>query len=127
MKADEEKTPLTGIAVPAAVSAEVTADVTDAVSVEESAEVTAETAALTARLEEINALDISALSRSEKRELRKEVNEISSQQDRYNRGRHRGHHKNNGYEGTTRYHSSGTIFLVGGSGLLLVLLIILLL
>jgi len=81
-----------------------------------------------ARLEEIKAMDISTLNRSEKKELRKEVREIKDDQN----GRGRGYQNGNGrryHDGNRNnvgVHSSGTIYFMGGGGLLLVLLIILL-
>ena len=76
-----------------------------------------------ARLEEINAMDMSTLSRSEKKVLRTEVKAIKNDQDeRSRRYRDRGDrdYYNNGRHG-------GTVFIYGGGGLLLILLIILLL
>ncbi len=110
LKADEEKPQVSAVAA----------------STEVLAAESAEAAAQTARLEEISTMDLSTLSRSEKKELRKEVSEIKSKQDVYVR-RHRSNRHHDGYEGNNGYHSRGTIYLVGGSGLLLVLLIILLL
>jgi len=77
-----------------------------------------------ARLEEIKAMDMSTLSRSEKKELRTEVKAIKNDQDeRSRRYRDRGDRDNynNGR------HGGGTVFIYGGGGLLLILLIILLL
>ncbi|MCK9411366.1 MAG: hypothetical protein M0Q53_03630 [Prolixibacteraceae bacterium] len=76
-----------------------------------------------ARLEEIKAMDMSTLNRSEKKVLRTEVKAIKNDQDeRSRRYRDRGDRDNydNGRHG-------GTVFIYGGGGLLLILLIILLL
>ena len=73
-----------------------------------------------ARLEEIKAMDMSTLNRSEKKELRKEVREIKNDQD----GRGRRYHDGN--RSNVNVRSSGTFYVYGGSGLLLILLIILL-
>ena len=75
-----------------------------------------------ARLEEIKAMDMSTLSRSEKKELRTEVKAIKNDQDgRSRRYRDRGDRDNynNGRHG-------GTVFIYGGGGLLLIILLILL-
>ena len=75
-----------------------------------------------ARLEEIKAMDMSTLSRSEKKELRTEVKAIKNDQDeRSRRYRDRGYRDNynNGRHG-------GTVFIYGGGGLLLIILLILL-
>jgi hypothetical protein len=78
-----------------------------------------------ARLNEIKAMDLSSLSRSEKKELRKEVREIKNDQD--GRGRyHEGHgryHDGGNYEGRR---SGGTVYFMGGGGLLVLILILLL-
>lgn len=75
-----------------------------------------------ARLEEIKAMDMSTLSRSEKKELRTEVKAIKNDQDgRRYRDRGNRDNYNNGR------HGGGTVFIYGGGGLLLILLIILLL
>ena len=71
-----------------------------------------------ARLNEIKAMDLSSLSRSEKKELRKEVREIKSDQD--GRGRH---HDGGDYYG---HHRGGTVYFMGGGGLLVLILILLL-
>ena len=73
-----------------------------------------------ARLEEIKAMDMSTLNRSEKKELRKEVREIKNDQD----GRGRRYHDGN--RSNVNVRSSGTFYVYGGGGLLLILLIILL-
>jgi len=73
-----------------------------------------------ARLEEIKAMDLSSLSRSEKKELRNEVKMIKSNQD----GRGRRYHNGRDYDGR---HGGGTVFIYGGGGLLLIILLILLL
>jgi len=78
-----------------------------------------------ARLNEIKAMDLSSLSRSEKKELRKEVREIKNDQDgrgRYHERRGRNHDGGN-YEGR---HGGGTIYFMGGGGLLVLILILLL-
>ena len=75
-----------------------------------------------ARLEEIKAMDLSTLSRSEKKELRQEVRAIKNDQDGYGRRHHDGDGRN--YEGR---HGGGEVFFIGGGGLLVILLIILLL
>ena len=76
-----------------------------------------------ARLQEIEAMDLSTLNRSEKKELRDEVKMIKSQQD--GRGR-RFHDRGDGrnYDGR---HGGGTVFIYGGGGVLLIILLILLL
>ncbi len=76
-----------------------------------------------ARLEKIKAMDLSTLSRTEKKELRNEVRAIKSDQD--GRGR-RGHDGRGGrnYDGR---HGGGAVFVMGGGGLLILLLIIILL
>ena len=75
-----------------------------------------------ARLEEIKAMDMSTLSRSEKKELRTEVKAIKNDQnERSRRYRDRGYRDN--YDG--RGHG-GTVFIYGGGGLLLIILLILL-
>jgi len=80
-------------------------------------------AAQLARLEEIKAMDMSMLSRTEKKELRNEVRAIKSDQD--GRGR-RGHDGRGGrnYDGR---HGGGAVFVMGGGGLLILLLLIILL
>jgi len=100
-----------------------------AIAETEAAEVEASNVQL-ARLEEINALDMSTLSRSEKKELLEEVKSIEADQQRWGRrGRYnRGH---NDYDGRSYYdnhrHGGGQVFILGGGGLLLLLLLILLL
>ena len=82
-----------------------------------------------ARLDEINAMDKSALSSSEKKDLRHEVRAIKDAQDgrggRYNRGHGRRYH-DGGNGDNVRVQSSGTVYFMGGGGLLIILLIILL-
>jgi len=89
-------------------------------------------AAQVARLEEIKAMDLSVLSRSEKIALREEVKTIQNDRDQYhrrNRGRHLGrrHHHQRDYDG--HYYeglqSGSAIYVFGGGGLLLILLLIL--
>jgi len=75
-----------------------------------------------ARLEAIDGMDKSTLDRSEKKELRKEVRTIKNDQD----GRGRRNHDNRGGTDYNGRHNGGTIYLMGGSGLLVILLIILL-
>ena len=75
-----------------------------------------------ARLEEIKAMDMSLLSRSEKKELRNEVKAIKNDQDERGR-RGYGHDRMNG-DGHRR---GGVVFVTAGGGLLIVLLLILLL
>jgi len=76
-----------------------------------------------ARLEEIKAMDMSTLSRSEKKVLRTEVKAIKNDQDeRSRRYRDRGD-RDNYYNG----HHGGTVFIYGGGGLLLLILLIILL
>ena len=75
-----------------------------------------------ARLNEIKAMDMSTLSRSEKKDLRKEVREIKNDLDGYGR---RQHHGNNGH-GYNGRHSGGTVYFMGGGGLLVLILILLL-
>ncbi len=76
-----------------------------------------------ARLEEIKAMDMSTLSRSEKKVLRTEVKAIKNDQDeRSRRYRDRG---DRGYYDNGRH--SGTVFIYGGGGLLLLILLIILL
>jgi hypothetical protein len=81
------------------------------------------TTAQLARLEEIKAMDMSTLSRSEKKVLRTEVKAIKSDQDerrrRYNNGPYG--NDNNGR------HNGGVVIVSAGGGLLIILLIILLL
>lgn len=77
-----------------------------------------------ARLEEINAMDMSTLSRSEKKVLRTEVKAIKNDQDQRSR-RYRDRGDRDNYNNGR--HGGGTVFIYGGGGLLLILLIILLL
>jgi len=70
----------------------------------------------TARLEEIKAMDLSTLTRSEKKDLRNEVKAIKVDQDE--RGR--------GHDDYDRHHRHGVIFVTGGSILLIAILIIIL-
>lgn len=74
-----------------------------------------------ARLEEIKAMDLSTLSRSEKKELRQEVRVIKNDQDGYGRRHRDGGDRN--YDGRR---GGGSVLFVGGGGLLIILLIILL-
>ncbi len=76
-----------------------------------------------ARLEEINAMDMSTMTRSEKKELRHEVRSIKSAQD--GRGR-RDHDGRGGRDNDGRRHGGG-VFIMGGGGLLLIILLVLLL
>jgi len=105
----------------------------DAISLSEIAAFEAVNATQVARLEEIKAMDLSMLSRSEKNALREEVKTIQNDRDQYrrrDRGRHLGrrHHQRdydgNYYQGR---HGGGAVFVFGGGGLLLILLLILLL
>ena len=74
------------------------------------------------RLNEIKAMDMSTLNRTEKKELRKEARSIK--EDQYGQGRRHDNGRHGGdYDGRR---SGGSIYFVGGSGLLIVLLIILL-
>ena len=74
------------------------------------------------RLNEIKEMDMSTLNRSEKKELRKEARSIK--EDQYGQGRrHDNGRHSDGYDGRS---TRGSIYYVGGSGLLIVLLIILL-
>ena len=74
------------------------------------------------RLNEIKEMDMSTLNRTEKKELRKESRSLKNDQygqsRRHDNGRHGGD-----YDGRR---SGGTVYFVGGSGILIVLLIILL-
>jgi hypothetical protein len=74
-----------------------------------------------ARLEEIKAMDMSTLSRSEKKDLRTEVKAIKNDQDERSRRYRDRDNYNNGR------HGGGTVFIYGGGGLLLIILLILLL
>lgn len=97
------------------------ADETKDVSVTATKTIESTDAAQLARLEELNAMDMSTLTRTEKKALRSEVKAIKSDQDgrgrRYNNGR-------DNYEGR---HHGGSIYIMGGSGLLIILLLIILL
>ena len=73
-----------------------------------------------ARLEEIKAMDMSTLSRSEKKDLRTEVKAIKNDQDE----RSRRYRDRDGYNNGR--HGGGTVFIYGGGGLLLIILLILL-
>ena len=77
-----------------------------------------------ARLEEIKAMDMSTLSRSEKKELRSEVKSIKNDQDERSR-RYRDRDGRGDYNNGR--HGGGTVFIYGGGGLLLIILLILLL
>ncbi len=83
----------------------------------------ADEAAQLARLEEINAMDMSTLSRAEKKELRNEVSAIKSNQD----GRGRRHHDRHAGRNFDGRHGGGSVFVVGGGGILILLLLIVLL
>ena len=112
LKAETVKSPVSIVtAETATIPVPIAAAITD-----ESAEANANIA----RLEEIKAMDMSTLSRSEKKELRNEVRTIKSNQD----GRGRRGHGHGNYDGR---HSGGTVYFYGGSGLLIILLLILLL
>ena len=79
-----------------------------------------------ARLNEIKAMDMSTLSRSDKKELRKEVREIKNDQDvrgRYHQRHGRRYHDGGDYNGRR---SGGTVYFMGGGGLLVLILILLL-
>jgi hypothetical protein len=76
-----------------------------------------------ARLEEIKAMDMSTLSRSEKKVLRTEVRGIKNDQDERRRRYHNGPYEN----GNNGRHGGGVVFVTAGGGLLIILLIILLL
>ena len=76
------------------------------------------------RLNEIKAMDLSTLNRSEKKELRKEVREIKNDQDGYRR-----HHEGRDRDERGDYNGrrgGGTIYFMGGGGLLILILILLL-
>jgi hypothetical protein len=75
-----------------------------------------------ARLEEIREMDMTTLSRSEKKELRSEVRAIKDQQD----GRGRGNHDGRGGRDYNGRHHHG-VFVFGGGGLLLIILLVILL
>lgn len=74
-----------------------------------------------ARLGEINAMDMSTLTRSEKKALRSEVKAIKSDQDG------RGRRYNNGHDRMDGRRHGGSLYIMGGSGLLIIVLIIILL
>lgn len=79
-----------------------------------------------ARLNEIKAMDMSTLSRSDKKELRKEVRTIKNDQDgrgRYHERNNRRNHDRGDYNGRR---SGGTVYFMGGGGLLVLILILLL-
>ena len=92
------------------------------VSVSTSTTVESTDAAQLARLEEIKAMDLSILSRSEKKELRNEVKAIKNDQDEHRR---RGPEGRREYNGGRRH--GGVVMVTAGGGLLLILLLILLL
>lgn len=75
-----------------------------------------------ARLEEIKAMDMSTHSRSEKKELLKEVRSIRD--DQYGYGHGRRNHNGGGDRNYGGHHRGG--YYMGGTGLLVLLLIILL-
>ncbi|MCK9639102.1 MAG: hypothetical protein M0R39_04260 [Prolixibacteraceae bacterium] len=77
-----------------------------------------------ARLEEIKAMDMSTLSRTEKKELRSEVKAIKNYQDERSR-RYRDRDGRGDYNNGR--HGGGTVFIYGGGGILLIILLILLL
>jgi len=79
-----------------------------------------------ARLNEIKAMDMSTLSRSDKKELRKEVRTIKNDQD--GRGRYRERHGRRNHDGGdyNGRRSGGTVYFMGGGGLLVLILILLL-
>jgi hypothetical protein len=82
-----------------------------------------------ARLEEIKAMNMSTLDRTEKKDLRKEVRAIKSDQDGRGKGYQNGNGRRNHDGGDRNYEgrrSGGTVFVMGGGGLLIILLIILL-
>jgi len=82
-----------------------------------------------ARLNEIKAMDLSTLSRSEKKELRKEVRTIKNDQDgrgRYHERRGGRRHESRGGSDYYGGHSGGTVYFMGGGGLLIIILILLL-
>lgn len=74
-----------------------------------------------ARLEEIHSMDMSTLSRSEKKELRHEVRAIKDDQD----GRGRRDHDGRGRGDYNGRHHGGAVFVMGGGGLLLIILLVL--
>ena len=79
-----------------------------------------------ARLNEIKAMDMSTLSRSDKKELRKEVRTIKNDQDgrgRYHERHGRRYRDGGDYNGRS---SGGTVYFMGGGGLLILILILLL-
>lgn len=78
-------------------------------------------AAQLARLEEINAMDMTTLSRSEKKEIRNELRAIKSEQD----GRGRRNHDGRGRGDYNGRHHGGTVYFMGGGGVLLIILLIL--
>jgi hypothetical protein len=75
-----------------------------------------------ARLEEIKAMDMSTLSRSEKKELLKEVRTIKD--DQYGDRHGRRNHDRDGDRNYGGHHRGG--YYMGGTGLLVLLLILLL-
>lgn len=95
----------------------------DAVTESEATEIAASNAQL-ARLEEIKAMDMSTMSRSEKNALREEVKSIDKDQQRWNR-RHERDDRGD-YDGPRNRHN-GHIYFIGGGGLLLLLLLLILL
>jgi len=76
-----------------------------------------------ARLEEIKAMDLSSMSKSERKALRDEVKSIDKDQQRWNRR----HDRDDRGEYGPRERHNGHIYFIGGGGLLLLLLLILLL
>ncbi len=94
----------------------------NAVTASEATEMEASNAQL-ARLEEIKAMDLSSLSKSERKALRDEVKSIDKDQQRWNRR----HDRDDRGEYGPRERNNGHIYFIGGGGLLLILLLILLL
>jgi hypothetical protein len=99
------------------------AEETKTVSVAAAKTIESTDAAQLARLEEIKAMDMSTLNRSEKKELRNEVKAIKNDQNERSRRYRIGHDEGN-HNGR---HGGGTVFMIGGGGLLLIILLILLL
>ena len=95
----------------------------NAVTESEAMEIAASNAQL-ARLEEIKTMDMSTMSRSEKKELRDEVKSIDQDQQRWNRKHDRDDRGD--YDGPRNRHN-GQIYFIGGGGLLILLLLLLLL
>jgi hypothetical protein len=102
LKANEDKVPVPGAVTKTDKSSDTQADL--------------------ARLNEINAMDMSTLNRSEKKELRVELRSIKNGQDG-RRGRNRDRIGGRDYNG---HRHGGAIYFAGGGGLLIILLIIIL-